>query len=331
MSKVKAELERMENLGVISKVDIPTDWCAGMVVVPKPDGKIRICVDFTKLNESLLRETYPLPKIENMLAQIKESNYFTKLDCNSGFWPEKLEPDSRLLITFITPFRRFCFNRMLFGIKSAPEHYQEKMTQILEGLDDHISIIYDVLIHDKTQKEHDERVRAVLKKLDEGGATHGIRSDPEKIESVEDMTTPQNVSDVRRFLRTVNQLGRFISHLAEKTKPLRDLLSKKNQFHWGQAQQESFNKLKDELISTPVLAHYDPQKATIVSDDASSFSRGAVILQEEDNKENKPVCYLRVKIHDQYRKKYAPKLKRRRLQLPGHVRSLMITSWARIS
>lgn len=84
MSKVKAELERMENLGVISKVDIPTDWCAGMVVVPKPDSKIRICVDLTKLNESVLWKTYPLPKIENMLAQIKESKYF-KLDCNSGF------------------------------------------------------------------------------------------------------------------------------------------------------------------------------------------------------------------------------------------------------
>ena len=228
MSKVKAELERMENLGVISKVDIPTDWCAGMVVVPKPDGKIRTCVDLTKLNESVLRETYPLPKIENMLAQIKESKYFTKLDCNLGFWQEKLEPDSRLLTTFITPFGRFCFNRMPFGIKSAPEHYQKKMIQILDGLDGHFSIIDDMLIHGKTQKEHDERLRAVLKKLDEAGATlnpekcefskrevkfaghviseDGVRSDPEKIESVQGMTTPQNVSDVRRFLEMVNQL-----------------------------------------------------------------------------------------------------------------------------
>ena len=75
----------------------------------------------------------------------------------------------------------------------------------------------------------------------------GIRSDPEKIESVEDMTTPQNVSDVRRFLRMVNQLGRFIPHLAEKTKPLRDLLRKKNQFHCGQAQQESFKNSRMSL------------------------------------------------------------------------------------
>ena len=67
LNKVKAELERMENMGVISKVDVPTEWCAGMVVVPKPDGNVRICVDLTKLIENVLRETYPLPKIGNLL------------------------------------------------------------------------------------------------------------------------------------------------------------------------------------------------------------------------------------------------------------------------
>ena len=220
MPKVKEELQRMETLGVISKVDIPTDWCAGMVVVPKPHGRIRICVDLTKLNANVLRETYPLPKIDNLLAQISESKFFTKLDCNSGFWQEKLDSDSRLLTTFITPFERYCFNRMPFGIKSAPEHYQKKMSQILEGSEGHISIIDDMLIHAKTQEEHDRRLKAVLKKLDGAGATlnaekcefskkevkfagyvlngDGIKSDPEKTESIQDMDTPQNVSDVRR-------------------------------------------------------------------------------------------------------------------------------------
>ena len=238
----------MEKLGVISKVDVPTDWCAGMVVVPKPDGRIRI-------NESVLRETHPLPKIDNLLAQISESKFFTKLDSNSGFWQEKLNPDSRLLTTFITPFGRFCFNIMPFGIKSAPEHYQKKMSQILGGSVGHIFIIDDMLIHGRTQEEYDHRFKTVLKKLDSAGATlnaekcecskkevkfagyvlkgEGIKSDPEKTESIQDMDTPQNVSDVRRFLGMVNQLGKFVSNLAEKTKPIRDLLSTKNEFHWG--------------------------------------------------------------------------------------------------
>ena len=147
MPKVKEELQRMEKLGVISKIDLPTDWCAGMVVVPRPYGRIRIFVDHTKLNESVLRKTYPLPKIDNLLTQISESKFFTKLDCNYWFWQEKLDPDSRFLTTFITQFGRFCFNRMPFEIKSASEHYQRKMSQILEGSEGYISIMDDMLIH----------------------------------------------------------------------------------------------------------------------------------------------------------------------------------------
>ena len=102
MPKVKEELQRMEKLGVISKVNILTDWCEGMVVVPKRYGRVRIYVDLTNLNESVLRETYPLPKIYNLLVQISESKFFIKLHCNSGFLQEKLDPDSHFLTTFIT-------------------------------------------------------------------------------------------------------------------------------------------------------------------------------------------------------------------------------------
>ena len=254
MKKVK-EIHRMWKLGVISKVDQPTDWCAGMVVVPKKEGKVRICVDLTKLNLSVKRETNPLPKIDNLLAQINGSKRFSKVDANSGFWQEKLAEDSRLLTMFITPFGRYCFNRMPFGVKSAPEHYQKRMSQELEGLDGVVSLLDDVLIHGKDQAEHDARLHAALKRLETAQITlnedkcefskqeiqfagyiineQGIKSDPEKTEAVKQMDTPQNVGDIRRFLGMVNQLGKFIPHLANKTKPLRDLLSKKNHFFYG--------------------------------------------------------------------------------------------------
>ena len=123
-AKVQAEFKRMETLGVISKVETPTPWCAGMVVVPKGTSAVRICVDLRPLNENVLREVHPIPKVETTLAQLSGARVFSKLDANSGFWQILLDPESRLLITFLTAFGRYCFNKLPFGIYSAPELFQ---------------------------------------------------------------------------------------------------------------------------------------------------------------------------------------------------------------
>ena len=129
MEQVKNKLERMEKMGVIARVDEPTDWCAGMVVVPKPDGKVRICVDLTKLNENVRRERHLMPATDQILAQLSGACIFSKLDANSGFWQIPLSTESALLTTFITPFGCYCFHRLPFGITSAPEHFQRRMSQ----------------------------------------------------------------------------------------------------------------------------------------------------------------------------------------------------------
>ena len=161
LPKVKAELQRMEEMGVISKIDTPTKWCAGMVVVPKPNGKVRICVDLTKLNASVCRERLMLPSVEYILAQIGGAKYFSKLDANSGFWQVELDPESSELTTFITPFGRFHFNRLPFGITSAPEHFQRRMSELLQDLEGVVCLIDDILIYGKTREEHDARLTAV--------------------------------------------------------------------------------------------------------------------------------------------------------------------------
>ena len=134
--KVKEELERMTKLGVISKVETPTEWCAGMVVVPKKSsGSIRICVDLRPLNENVMRENFPLPKVDEILAQLAGARVFSKLDANMGFWQIPLSPECRSLTTFITPFGRFHFNKLPFGVSCASELFQRRMAVILEGLE----------------------------------------------------------------------------------------------------------------------------------------------------------------------------------------------------
>ena len=303
MDKVKAELQRMQDIGVVSKVDEPTPWCSGMVAVPKANSdQVRICVDLTKLNESVIREKHMLPTVEESLSKLAGGRYFTKIDQNCGFWQVRLNPESRLLTTFITPFGRYCFNRLPMGISSASEYFQKKMSQLLEGIPGVVCQTDDCLISGETLEQHDERVFKVLERLESAGITlnqskcvfaqrsltflghlideHGIRACPEKVRAITEMATPQDIHDIRRFLGMVNQLAKFSRNIAEKSKPLRDLLSKKNAWSWGPAQESAFNDIKQEISSETVLAHYDPNKEILLSADSSSFGLGSLLRQK---------------------------------------------------
>ena len=207
----------MEELGVIAKVEAPTEWCAGMVVVPKSNGKVRICVDLTQLNQSVRRERHLLPAVDQTLAQLAGARIFSKLDANSGFWQIPLAAESALLTTFITPFGRFYFHRLPFGISSSPEHFQRRMSETLSGLGGVVCMMDDILIHGKSQEEHDARLQKVLQRLQDAGVTlnsekcqfsmesvkflghvidsSGIRPDPDKVMAIQKVQAPANVGD----------------------------------------------------------------------------------------------------------------------------------------
>jgi len=159
----QTELQHMEALGVISRVKELTAWCAAMVVVPKASGAVRICVDMKPLNENVLCETHPMPKVYITLAQLTGATMFSKLDANSGFWQIPLAKESRHLNTFITPYGRFCFNKLPFGISSAPEVFQRQMSDILSNLPGVLCHIDDIVVFGSTPEEHDSRLRAAPK------------------------------------------------------------------------------------------------------------------------------------------------------------------------
>ena len=124
IAKVKSQIETMLQQGVISPVTAPTEWCGGIAPVLKPNGSVRICVDLAHLNKAVQREIHPMHSVDENLAKLGDSKIFSKLDANSGFWQIPLDGKSKLLTTFVTPFGRFCFNRLPFGISSAPKIFQ---------------------------------------------------------------------------------------------------------------------------------------------------------------------------------------------------------------
>ena len=254
-----------------------------------------------------------MPSVEYTLGQLSDATIFSKLDANSGFWQVPLANESVLLTTFVTPFGRFCFKRLPFGISSAPEHFQRRMSAILEGNDGVLCQMDDILIFGATQSQHDGRIREMLRRLHKENVTlnskkcqfsvqevkflgqtineSGISPDQDKVKAIIDMPEPTDVSGIRRFLGMINQLGKFTPHLAEITKPMRDILSKKNDWTWGHAQQMCFAQLKESLTSAPVLALYNANRETTLSADASSYGLGAVLLQKQPYGELRPVAY----------------------------------------
>ena len=294
-------------------------------MVPKSSGSVRICVDLTHLNQNVLREYHPLPNVDDTLAQLAGAKKFTKLDVNSGFWQIPLAKSSQLLTTFITPFGRFYFNKLPFGISCAPELFQKRMSAMLRELQEVLCLMDDVLVYGQDQEEHNKRLEAVLQRIQYAGVTlnpdkckfskdqlkflghiidkDGVRADPAKVQVVLDLPLPSNVSQMRQFVGTINQLAKFVPNCAHVIRPLTELLSSKQVWLWGPSQEEAFIAIKKTLTEPTVLALYDPTAATKVSADAFSYGFGAVLLQQHQN-QWKSVAYASCTLTDT-EKRYA--------------------------
>lgn len=311
--KTRQELERMQELGAISPVTEPTTWCAPMVVVPKPSGAVRICVDFTELNRYVQREWHPIPAVEYTIGMLRGATMFSKLDANSGFWQIPLSERSKEFTTFITPFGRFYFNRLPFGISSAPEHFQRRMGQVLSGQEGVVCHMDDVLIWGATQAQHDERLRAVMDRLRAAGITlnkdkcefgvtqisflghtignNAVRPDKQKLSAVTEMPRPTSKTELRRVMGMANYLARFVPYMAEVLQPLSSMMSSRQEFVWGAAQEAAFTRWKTLLSSDPVLGIYDSNMETVVTADASSYGLGAVLRQRQKDGQFKVISY----------------------------------------
>ena len=283
-----------------------------MVPVQKSNGKLRICVNLRKLNNVVKRARFVLPTLEDIAPKLVGAQYFSKLDASSGFWQIPLHPASAKLTTFITPFGRFCFKRLPFGITCAPEIFQCLKTDLLKNEEGCEAIMDDIIVFGKSAEERDQNLQKTFQIIKESGlklnkekceikkdklmyfghvvSADGLSPDPGKVETITELQAPTNVPELRRVIGMMNYLGRFIPNLATVMHPMNELLKSDRAWIWGPPQQNAFSKVKRMISSSAVLAFYDPKKPTVVCADASSFGIGGVLMQGQGD-QLRPVAF----------------------------------------
>ncbi|KAK2171261.1 hypothetical protein NP493_1083g00015 [Ridgeia piscesae] len=166
---VKKELKRKIEIDVIEKVDQPTDWVNSIVYVTKPSGELCICLDQKDLNNCVRRPHHYTQVLDDILSQLQGADIFSILDARSGYWNMKLDDESKLLTMYYTPYGRYCFRRLPFGLVSAQDVFQKKVDLTIEGLPGVVAIADDIVVFGKTKAEHDEHLDNVMKRKQEIG------------------------------------------------------------------------------------------------------------------------------------------------------------------
>ena len=324
--KVENELSRLEADGIIEPVQF-SEWAAPVVPVLKQDGSIRICGDYKlTINKAAKLDPYPLPKIEDLFARLAGGKKFSKLDIAHAYQQIPLDEDSKNSVTINTHKGLYQYNRLPFGVHSAPAIFQRAMEGLLRDIPSTVVYLDDILVTGKTEVEHLENLEAVLTRLEDEGLTlkkpkcqffleeveylghkisaAGLQPSDRKIQAIIDAPQPQDVTQVRAFLGMVNYYGKFLDHLSTRLTPLYRLLKKNIRWTWGPAEKEAFELVKSQLAQSPILEHYDPAKRLSLSTDASPYGVGAVLSHVLDDGTEKPIAYASRKLND-VEKRYA--------------------------
>ena len=302
--EVKEKIEELEKKGIIQKVTEPTEWISSVVVVAKP-GKIRICLDPRDLNKAILRPKYQMPTLEEVLPNLTNAKVFSTMDAKDGFYQIGLNEGSSKKTTFWTPFGRYRYLRMPFGINLAPEEFECRLHEKLAGLEG-VEILRDDLLVvgyggtlAEAEVNHDENLRNLLDRAREVNlnskkmklkkpqvkfmghviSKDGLKLDPDKVKAVKNMPKPTCKKETISLLGFINYLARFLPRLSEVAQPLRDLTQANARFAWSKQHDKTFEEVKKLVVEAPVLKYYDINEEVTLQCDASERGLGATLLQ----------------------------------------------------
>lgn len=311
--KIDMELDRLVEMGVMEPISF-SEWAAPIVPVVKSSGAIRLCGDFkVTVNPNVKVDTYPIPRVEDLFASLRGGKSFTTLDLSEAYLQMQLSDESKSFMVINTHRGLYRYNRLCFGVNSAPALFQKCMDTILQGLNGVICYLDDVLITGIDEADHLRNLEAVFERFRENDVilkmkkccfmkssveylghvidANGLHTNKKKVEAVLDMAQPKNVSELRSFLGLVNYYGKFISKLVDKCKPLHRLLQNKVQFDWDENCHRSFVALKQALSESPVLCHFNQSLPVGLACDASSSGLGAVIYHIFEDGRERPIAY----------------------------------------
>ena len=253
-------------------------------------------------NMAVKRERYLIPTIDEVLQDLNQSKFFSKLDLNPAYHQIELAPESRDITTFGTHDGLYRYKRLMFGIRCVPEMYQKVIRQVLQDCEGAHNILDDVIVHATTEEEHDHRFENVVRVLSSKGLTlnrnkcqfkmshlefmghvqsaRGIGPADVKVKAVVEARELKNAAEVRSFLGLVNFTARFIPDLSTVSAPLRQVTKNGEPFVWDQEQQQSFDELKKLFASAEILGYFDKNAQTKVIADASPVGLGPVLVQQ---------------------------------------------------
>lgn len=309
--KLQAELDKLQQDGIITREYNHTEWVSNILLVRRGSegsNALRICLDPIPLNKALKRPNLQFVTLDEILPELGQAKVFSTVDAKKGFWHVVLDENSSKLTSFWTPFGRYRWLRLPFGITSAPEIFQTKLQEIIHGLKGVECLADDLLIYGRGETfeealvDHNRNLEKLLLRLQQHNVklnkaklklcetsvkfyghiltTQGLKPDESKVSSIVHYPTPSNRAELHRFVGMITYLSRFIPNLSANCVSLRQLISEKVPWEWTSLQNEEFLKLKSLVADIKTLRYYDVRQPLVIECDASSFGLGAAVFQQ---------------------------------------------------
>ncbi len=300
-------LQRLLDVKVITPST--SEWASPTVLIWKPDGSIQYCLDYRELNKRTVKDSYPLPLIEECLDTLAGTIFFSLLDMANGYYQIEVDQASRAKTAFITKYGLFEHTRMGFGLCNAPATFQRAMMLVLRGLSwtEVLAYLDDVIVLGRSFEDHLDNIKKVFQQFRDHSLklkprkcflfqkevpflgklvnASGVHVAPAKIEAVKKWATPTTKEELQIFLGFANYHRDHIKHYAEMSHPLYILTRPKSEFEWTQGHDTAFQEIKKALITAPCLAYPTATDPFILDTDASEQTIGAELLQIQDGKE----------------------------------------------